>query len=97
MLTRRLNLQINLHLSDHMLYKNDNEEVWPRVYDILIHDNYSGISVFDNYTNEEVQNLGVREYDLALLDLGENKTMRPVFNKYLRPLCVAAGKCLKTH
>lgn len=74
--------QINLYLSDHRLYMMDSEEVWPVVKNVLIHQNYTG---------EVIADLGIRDYDVALLDLGENETMRPVLNKYLRPLCYPTG------
>ncbi|XP_045197948.2 complement factor B-like [Mercenaria mercenaria] len=70
--------QINVFLSDFDIYKKDKEEIWPVVKSVSIHDNYTG---------EEIKPFGIRENDIALLDLGENATERPVFNKFLRPIC----------
>nr|ACQ91095.1 complement factor B-like protein [Ruditapes decussatus] len=72
---------LNVFLSDFNIFEKDTDEIWPVVQDILIHDNYTG---------EEIGDLGIQENDVALLDLGKNETERPIFDKYLRPICVAA-------
>ena len=43
-------------------------------------------------TFRDVSGLGISENDVALLDLGENITLRPEFHKFLRPMCLASGK-----
>ena len=37
----------------------------------------------------------MKEYDIALLDFGQDKRKQPVFNKHIRPICMASG--LKTN
>lgn len=78
--------QIGLVLGDDKLYENDQTEQYPIIQDVLVHDNYTG---------EVIEGTGVREYDIALLDLGKkagNESIRPKLQKYLRPLCFPIGK-----
>ena len=76
-------LQLNVYLSDFDIFKLDTDEMWPVVHNISIHENYTG---------EEIGGLGIRAYDVALLDLGKKEMNDSIFNKYLRPICIAAGK-----
>ncbi|XP_060586269.1 complement C2-like [Ruditapes philippinarum] len=75
--------RMNVFLSDYDILKEDTNEIWPIVHDVMIHDKYTG---------EEIGSLGIYANDVALLDFGQKESERPVFNKYLRPICVATAK-----
>ena len=77
----KLILQILITLGDHQLYRPDPDEVQVRVSDLHIHPSYTG----------EANEYGVKEYDIALLDFGQDTTRQPVFNKHIRPICMATN------
>ena len=73
--------QMRVTLGDHNLYKLDSSEIQVRV---------SHIEVHPEFTN--VANLyGVKDYDIALLDFGEDKEILPIFSKYIRPICMGSS------
>lgn len=73
--------KILITLGDHQLYRPDPDEVQVRVSDLHIHPSYTG----------EANEYGVKEYDIALLDFGQDTTRQPVFNKHIRPICMATN------
>ena len=72
---------MNLYLGDYKLYKRDDNEQYALVQGIYLHRNYTGLK----------GNLDIRDYDVALLDLG-NDTTRPDLNKFIRPICWPNGR-----
>lgn len=72
--------KILVTLGDHRLYKQDPNEQQARVADVHVHPLYTG----------ETNEYSVREYDIALLDFGQDKRKQPVFNKHIRPICMAS-------
>ena len=68
-------------LADHLLYKQDTNEIQVRVRDIHVHPSFTG----------ETNIYGVKDYDIALLDFGDDKARLPVLSKHIRPICMAAS------
>jgi len=75
--------QITLNLGDWDLMEHDNEEVMPVVTDVIIHPNYTGNRLnYSGYITDQI-----REYDVALLDLGPDNKTQPILNKFIKPIC----------
>ncbi|WAR30369.1 hypothetical protein MAR_032911 [Mya arenaria] len=55
----------------------DDEQVMPVVKDVIIHPNYTGVP------NEH----DIRDYDVAILDFGEDNSTQPPLNKFIKPIC----------
>lgn len=67
-------------LGDYNVYEPDTTEIQVRVNDIRIHPDFSG----------KANSYGVKDYDIALLDFGTDKTKLPGLSKQIRPICMAA-------
>lgn len=68
-------------LGDYKLYNPDATEIQVRVDDILLHPRFTG----------KANSYGVKDYDIALLDFGRDKSKLPGLSKQIRPICMAAG------
>ncbi|XP_052790011.1 complement C2-like [Mya arenaria] len=68
---------ITVNLGDSRLYQGDDEQVMPVVKDVIIHPNYTGVP------NEH----DIRDYDVAILDFGEDNSTQPPLNKFIKPIC----------
>ena len=64
------------------MYKNDRQDTTVRPARVLVHPLY-------NVTEEAPH--GVRSYDIALLDFGENETSLPSLNNFTRPICAPSN------
>ncbi|WAR30222.1 hypothetical protein MAR_032764 [Mya arenaria] len=64
--------KITVNLGDSRLYQGDDEQVMPIVKGVNIHPNYTGVP------NEH----DIRDYDVAILDFGEDDRTQPPLNKY---------------
>ncbi|XP_052787836.1 complement C2-like isoform X1 [Mya arenaria] len=68
---------ITVNLGDSRLYQGDDEQVMPIVKGVNIHPNYTGVP------NEH----DIRDYDVAILDFGEDDRTQPPLNKFIKPIC----------
>ncbi|WAR30221.1 CO2-like protein [Mya arenaria] len=68
---------ITVNLGDSRLYQGDDEQVMPVVKDVIIHPNYTGVP------NEH----DIRDYDVTILDFGEDNSTQPPLNKFIKPIC----------